>query len=496
MPIINPYRNVRVSMRHAGGWATQPMERSAAKTPKHVALRLTMQRASENKVNHDLIFTLDLRGVDNNAAIELLETASAYGVQDIAVYGADPGFLLAQRAGYFPSLRALVVERQHGESASSGDYIAIFRGEDNREVRSAYVLPAFKVQKLAAGLGVSEEAVCLVEGHMSLGRNYLVSGSEEVTKLAHKYFRRGQQHLIEPSQLTATITRLQRRLGKYYIAPSHTITPRSFYYRELMLAATPAYQPMWSTAVFGIEPANLEPNLMPFAGSLDHRATSLLQVSDDLEEQAHEAADNAARWEMLNLLQYFAMLATGLFDNIAWLAAIRYGFYREYMDVEANRNFVALRIRKDPNGGLMPNRFHYRVQAANRGLYDLMVSAQDLMDVLYPVRDSVQHRLVLSTTIWENRGEGWKKVLIGMPPESLSALQRIEATAPGSLRAWGYFPSSFPDRPFIEPSTFAKKAVADLFAFVQRAIELMDFPALLASYPDLQIKVLQPRERP
>ena len=443
---------------------------------------------SPKKVNNDLTFTLDLKSLDVALARELVGIATGFGTDDLAVYGMDTQILLGNRFMYIPSMRTLEFELRGGR-----DYIAVLRDSNSGKIASAYILPNFVVRDIAQGLDISEETVCLVEGHMSLKRNYLVSDNDDVHKAAHKYFKQGFQHVIRPDRLESTLKRLQRRHGRYYTGPHQTITPRMFYYMEIMHELLPAYQPMWSTVVWGTDPANLEPDLTEFAQSLSDRAMSLLQVGDDLEEQAHEAADNGARWEMLNLLQYFSMLATGLLDNLAWLTAIRYGFYHEFMDIEANRNFAILKVRRDPNGQFLPNRFHYRIQASNRKLYNLFLAAQDLMDVLYPIRDSIQHRLVLPTLITTNVSERWRKVQIGLPIESYIALQSIETRIPGSMVSWGDCTLALPSRPYIEPSKFAKKAMTDLFTLVQASLELLDFPSLLISYPDLHAKALKPR---
>ncbi len=311
-----------------------------------------IQRASKNKVNHDLTVTLDLRGMAAPAALELIETATGYGAEKVAIYGIDVT-ALGEQAHYFPSLEILDIDPSaEGEpGVSSSTQLRDTRGK----ITSAQTFDMREVRDLANSIGVDQETIRIVDAHMMQGYNYLVSDAENVHKTTQVLFRSRAHHAITPDELVSTLHRLQRCRGNYYLGPRQLITPRSFYYREIMLQRAPAYQPMWSTAVFGIDAAGLDPDFGPFAGSLDSRITHLLQIADDMDQQAHEAADNGSRWEMVNHLQYFAMLATGLFDNIAWLTAIRYGFYRKYMDDETKRNAVALRIRKGPNGQLMLN---------------------------------------------------------------------------------------------------------------------------------------------
>jgi hypothetical protein len=478
-----------------------------------------MNRSNSQPENHELSFTLDISDMTAEDARSLVEKVSGYGVTDLAIYGADahnvlqkvvtggPTSLLQYSSLLTSSLRLQIsLDTVEAENASDERYFrVVVKSPSYEKDRHIRLLSQREAQQRAQGIGVPVEALCLVHGHAFLRRNYLVSAREDVSKAAKEMYRRGRavsdmfkgqsQHYITPDQVDGTLKRLQRLRGEYYLRPHHTIKPRSFYYREVMLQEVPAYQPMWSTAVFGIKEANLEPDLEPLGSSLDHRMTALLQVRDDLEQHAHEVADNGTRWEMLNLLQYFAMLATGLFDNLAWLTAVRYGFYREYMDDEGKRRSVMLRIRKDANGQLLPNQFHYKIQNANRKLYDLIVSVQDLMDVLYPIRDSVQHRFILGTIIWHNNNEGWSRVMIDLPGESYAALTRYEARAPGSLKSWGHYPSGIPGRQSIEPSTFAKQAMEELLTFTQSALSLMNFPDMVAAYPALHAKVLAPRSR-
>ena len=145
--------------------------------------------------------------------------------------------------------------------------------------------------------------------------------------------------------------------------------------------------------------------LYNFVESFGDRVMSILQMRDELELLLEEAPNNDTEWEVVNKLNYFFVLVTGLFDNLVWLAAIRYGLYTQFNARGRSRDVVVKVSTK--NGLPNPNSFQCEIAVNNRLFYDHMLNHQDLIAIFYPIRDSIQHRLVLSGCILEYLDRGW-----------------------------------------------------------------------------------------
>jgi hypothetical protein len=350
--------------------------------------------------------------------------------------------------------------------------------------RCAYVGYVDDLQRIADKLQVPFELVQLVEGHRALGLNVFVSDRPEMDRLIPRYFADQKAHLIRSHQLKDTIHRMARRHDVYYIGPGDQMKPSSFYYWRQLHEIMPAFDKAWATIVHGVEEAGLDENLEAFGESFSDRAMGLLETTDELHLLSEERVDNRTKWRMVNQLNYFLVLTTGLCDNIAWLAALRYGLYSQY---ENKGKLVVLRITRD-NQGRPNSPFLRDLMQADHRFFGHLENFQWLFNILYPPRDSVQHRVITRALILNHLNEGWNRVMVRFSGDAVKALLDREPAIYMGINSWGLFCG--PDELYlVEPYTFARHMLNELFQFADVSLQLLDMPDLLANHPKVLLKV-------
>ncbi len=102
------------------------------------------------------------------------------------------------------------------------------------------------------------------------------------------------------------------------------------------------------------------------------------------------------------------------------------------------------------------------------------------------MRDSVQHRDPLGGAHFVYASDGWKVSVVQPKSDALNAISRVDTT--GHLfTEWGVLSGSG----YLEPHRFCRKASRELLRFVDRYLELLDFPSLITSHPEIRTRVNQ-----
>ena len=117
----------------------------------------------------------------------------------------------------------------------------------------------------------------------------------------------------------------------------------------------------------------------------------MLEIKDRIASQFYLKSDTGVQDEMLRELNYFMTLTTGSFDALAWL--FRYFYQFRSNDSEVNdelRRRVTLKIKSGRHTNGLVN--HIEQVNNSLGSYLRSKGAQNLMNIFYPSRDSIQHR--------------------------------------------------------------------------------------------------------
>ncbi len=162
--------------------------------------------------------------------------------------------------------------------------------------------------------------------HQALERHLFVTLDRSILNLALTARPQGNIFVLTPREAQHYVDLCLKAHEKYYIRTNHT-TNKSGYYWQRQWNLVTAFQTAWPYVVYGAAdglPSSTP--IMDFMQALYARLIGQMQACDRIGWLRYGIPTSDARDEMLNQLNYFFMLATGVFDSLAWLAYHRFGF--------------------------------------------------------------------------------------------------------------------------------------------------------------------------
>ena len=317
--------------------------------------------------------------------------------------------------------------------------------------------------------------------HKNLERNIFVSDISATDEIKSRFINNHSMMIIKSEQLIPIIECIERRFGRYYHGP-RMIESKGLYYRRLLNGNLQNYDKMWATAVYGSNNGIIKDEIFDFAKSLSDRCLSLLEVIDEIKYLTLESPNNEAEWDLVNKLNYFFMLITGLFDNLAWLTALHYSLEKDF-------HFSKFVLRFQQKNEIKPNKFHLKIEENNSKLFTLIKEFQDVMAIFYPIRDSIQHRFVLSGIRVGNIEQKWVKVMVKIDDLTTDNIKALEETNNQEFNSWGLFLIN-EDSNLIEPLIFSKKAINEIFQFTDNYLNYLNLSELIKDYPEICAEVM------
>jgi hypothetical protein len=267
-----------------------------------------------------------------------------------------------------------------------------------------------------------------------------------------------------------------KRRNIYYTNPKvREIDGKAFHYWFLLRYLIPSFVEAWGVAVFGNAVIPNGPQIKDVLSGLADRLENALCTSDRMAMEFMKRPINSTEWEILYHFNYFCLLATGVFDALAWLTVHRYS-----MSIR-NRLDVSIQIKGSRSRGA---KFVNAVSQENAPLASFIQKNEDLIKLFYPMRHSTQHREPVGGAQFEDRTEGWTASLAEIKSDALAGIRKIDTHGHpfsewGLLNTWANL---------LEPYRFTRKALRELMAFLNEYINFLDFPSLVTS-PELNEKI-------
>src|SRR5712691_8728251 len=171
---------------------------------------------------------------------------------------------------------------------------------------------------------------------------------------------------------------------------------------------------------------------MDFMQALYARLIGQMQACDRIGWLRYGIPTSDARDEMLNQLNYFFMLATGVFDSLAWLAYHRFGFR------VSSQQDVTLRAERRPSW-VNPLFGQLDTAAPELASFFRDRQQQERIALFYAPRDAIQHRLVLTGAHF-NTGQVISDCNIAfLSSKDAQAIQTIDRMIPENMpfTEWG-----------------------------------------------------------
>ena len=432
---------------------------------------------SDLKPNYDLSVTIDTKNVLNPT--KLITTALGYDGVNIAI--TEP---IHNNPGNLP------VDIFEYDYESNSEFVIVKYG--NSEIR---LRPKRLYEHMAEVLfgSISEKEhfkdylklLTDFYTHEDLNRNIFVTDNSKFHDIKWPLVKNRSIMIITSEKLISIIECIEKRFGRYYLRPRVNTSKGSYYWIQLHKNLQ-NFDKTWATAVFGVHEMNLNSKILYCTKSLGDRCMSLLEVADEIKHLYFESPDNEAGWDIANKLNYFVILVTGLLDNLAWLTVYRYSLQKNYP--EKKRQGVALNCNR--NG--TKRQLHEDILSSGQvDLFQLIKNFQKRINLFYPIRDSVQHRLVLQYTRVENLKEEWAKVMLKVDDSVVKAFNELDEIQYQKINPWGLYLVDEKEK-FIEPYTFIKKAINEIFLFTDQYLNYLDYPDLVKNSLDTYKKVTSP----
>ena len=321
-----------------------------------------------------------------------------------------------------------------------------------------------------------------VKIHQALERHLFVTLDQGLLKLALIARPEGNVFVLTPREAQCYLDLCLKAHEKYHIQTNYIVN-RSVYYWMRLWNLVPTFQAAWSYTVYGA--ADSLPGstpLMEFMQAFYARLIGQMQACDRIGWLRYSVPTSDARDEMLNQLNYFFMLATGVFDSLAWLAYHRFGLR------VAPRQDVTLRAERRPG---RDNPLFQQLDGAAPDLASFFRDRQqqEHISLFYAPRDTIQHRLVLTGAHF-NTGQLISDCNVAfLSREYAQAIQAVDRMTPEHMpfSEWGLITlSDGPEKILLEPYRFTCTALRFLFLFVSNVLRLLDFPGWIGVHPALK----------
>ncbi len=316
--------------------------------------------------------------------------------------------------------------------------------------------------------------------HQALGRHLFVTQNKSLLDLALIPRPERNIFVLTPTEARRYVSLFLKAHGRYHIKTNYTVNRSAYYWRRLW-HLVPTFREAWPYTVFGEEILPAGSHIADHMQSLYSRLIGQMQACDRIGWLRYSVPTSDGRDEMLNQLNYFFMLATGVFDSLAWIAFHRF-------NAQTGRLNITLREER-PIG--QPNPFFSQLDTAAPALAAFLRDRQQQtrITLFYAPRDSIQHRLVLTGAHF-NSGQVISECNIAyLSLDDAQAIYAVDQTIPENMpfSEWGLMQiPELPDKVILEPYRFTCTALRFLFPFVNEVLRLLDFPVWIGVRPDIK----------
>jgi hypothetical protein len=202
--------------------------------------------------------------------------------------------------------------------------------------------------------------------------------------------------------------------------------------------------------------------------ALTTRFIYILMAYDEIGKQYFSGVNTDTMDNTLYHFNYLITLITGIFDNLAL------------------KSDKSLNIQESPQMGitLSPNRgkrFLIKIRERNPYIHQHIVSYTDFINLIYSFRELIIHREGLAKTAFHFNGNGekWKLNLIKIHKNTEILIYNLGDSPQryNPFSKWGLVSTN--GDCYLEPFHFSKEIVTILIKFVDKYLELLDYPILI-----------------
>lgn len=244
-------------------------------------------------------------------------------------------------------------------------------------------------------------------------------------------------------------------LGIFKITPNSTFDEVGYYlYRYKRIFDR--YQYAWTVAVKAKD-SDFPPDAKKHLESLATRLEYVCRASDKISYYSLQNPGNDTKAKTAYHFSYMILLATGIFDDLAWIIKYLNG-------LQMGRKQVDLRDTKDLCDKLENN---------NNALQHYLTndSTQYRIKLFYPMRHKFMHREFIKSMGYINPSKDYKKNLFSIPSEVVEIIK--SEFEEEELEKWGLV--NLGTKTFMEAHFFSKKAMKVLREIVNEILGIIDW---------------------
>lgn len=153
--------------------------------------------------------------------------------------------------------------------------------------------------------------------------------------------------------------------------------------------------------------------------SLSDRLSLLFKALIKVKYSNYKSHNNISSHDLMYHFSYLIILFTGCLDNLAWI--LNYIYRLEFSLYNETKNRVRLQKQYKKSKDEQP--FYQKLKFANTDIHNYLLSEKvsSLIDCIYPIRDTLQHREFIKPLFVDNKIN--RHILFELPKEVKSELE-------------------------------------------------------------------------
>lgn len=273
-----------------------------------------------------------------------------------------------------------------------------------------------------------------------------------------------------------------KKHGKYLYRPNYSAS-KKLYYWDRLCNLVPAFQETWIASAVAEQSLPNGEQVQDYLHSLSTRLLYMLEIKDRIASHFYTRADNEVQHDILRELNYFMTLTTGTFDALAWVMKYYYNFGPADSGDVRFRQKIVLKLPPNKTSNSLIN--HVEGQNSVLGKVLKSQSTQQLINIFYHARDSIQHRHPIKGIQYIRakaragkivqllaREEDTAYSLAILDPDTEQAISELDSDDPSDyFTYWGL--RKLDEWAFLEPYKFVVQALRGLLEFYGEVLRLL-----------------------
>ncbi|MEC0090600.1 hypothetical protein [Paenibacillus macquariensis] len=285
---------------------------------------------------------------------------------------------------------------------------------------------------------------------------------------------KSQKNLVSPKYGMELIRLLLVNNKLFFVGKNFTVN-EGYYYLYRFKTLFKKYQYAWSVVVS----ANsvISDDFFEQFSSLSQRLEFLCRTYDNLSFHDLKKANNDTQKNTLYHFAYFIMLVTGIFDDLAWIIKHLY-------ELNLSKMEIGIKIPENKES----TKFLNNLKLVNMPIYDYLtdVDTRNLIQLFYPLRDTLQHRSFLSGVRVKNNSKNIDKNLFAVPQKTVELIKNSSVT----IDDFGIV-ENIGDSYYLDAHLFSYKAIQVVADIVNTNLSLIDLERILALLDEASILSLE-----